>query len=257
MARSKSTTTRRGYKAGESTRKAKALGFASYSDYLKSDHWQRFKRDCRRSFRPFRCAICHGFQHGGGMVLHHKTYERLGSEQLTDVVLLCARCHDFLHIVHRENDIPLESFLQAATRVAKAVETDSGALSRKRQQAIERANRDRKLKAKAKRRAQTLAKERRKRQRQIKGLKRPRKGTVQTLCKKPTSDPHPQFATPSHDTVKVVSALMRQGKQADEIAAICFLEIVEVHRAVDWIYSNGLLLPGWSSIPLSRIRRSH
>jgi hypothetical protein len=109
-----------GYHAGESGRRARALGFRTYQDYLKSDHWRKFKRLCRRKKKPFECVICKGLE-SGAMVLHHVTYERLGSESIDDVVLLCGRCHDLLHIVHKTHDIPLGDFPIAASYVIKAI----------------------------------------------------------------------------------------------------------------------------------------
>jgi hypothetical protein len=108
----------RRYKAGESERKARALGFSSYNSYLASDHWQGFKRHCRLKIRPFRCKICKGFE-SGKMVLHHLTYEHLEAETIEDVALLCGWCHDHLHDVHRKSDIPLGDFAIAASKVLK------------------------------------------------------------------------------------------------------------------------------------------
>lgn len=35
-----------------------SLGFASYADYLASDHWIAFRRLYRQSEHPQRCAVC-------------------------------------------------------------------------------------------------------------------------------------------------------------------------------------------------------
>jgi 5-methylcytosine-specific restriction endonuclease McrA len=59
----------------------------SYSAYLRSEQWQK-----RRRFvilRDGRCRDC-GAQ---GTDVHHLTYGRVGRERLSDLVLLCERCH--------------------------------------------------------------------------------------------------------------------------------------------------------------------
>jgi hypothetical protein len=69
------------------------LGFASYAEYLRSDHWAAFKERYRQSGLPRECAVC-----GKSKVhLHHHTYSRLGREKLTDVTPLCKPHHDLVH----------------------------------------------------------------------------------------------------------------------------------------------------------------
>lgn len=62
---------------------------AKYLEYLKSEHWLEFKRTLAE-FWDHRCALCNSDQKCDG---HHRTYERLGKELLTDCVLLCRKCH--------------------------------------------------------------------------------------------------------------------------------------------------------------------
>ena len=79
------------------------LGFRSYLDYLESDHWKDMKARYRASVRPepgYReqglpqtCIVCRDVN----VDLHHKTYQRLGEEKLTDLVPLCRNHHDQLH----------------------------------------------------------------------------------------------------------------------------------------------------------------
>lgn len=40
------------------------------------------------------CERCHLIE---GKAVHHKTYARLYNEKLTDLVLLCDDCHNFIH----------------------------------------------------------------------------------------------------------------------------------------------------------------
>jgi hypothetical protein len=77
---------------GLSTR-LKRLGYASYADYLKSEHWRAIKTRWLQSKRVKSCSRCGNpyFE------LHHKTYKRLGLEQLSDLIALCRECHESEH----------------------------------------------------------------------------------------------------------------------------------------------------------------
>jgi hypothetical protein len=78
--------------------KLRELGFASYSDYLRSDHWLRFKEGWvprrSRNKRPV-CEFC--LDQHARLDFHHMTYRHLGAERLKDVVLICEHCHDRVH----------------------------------------------------------------------------------------------------------------------------------------------------------------
>lgn len=69
------------------------LGFQTYNDYLAGPHWADFKARYKQSDRPNRCVVCQVTDYE----LHHHTYERLGSELLTDVTPLCRRHHEKVH----------------------------------------------------------------------------------------------------------------------------------------------------------------
>jgi 5-methylcytosine-specific restriction endonuclease McrA len=68
------------------------LGHATYAEYLAGEHWQAIRRRYLASDLPQRCA-CGAARHA----LHHKTYERLGRELLTDLEPICDRCHRTRH----------------------------------------------------------------------------------------------------------------------------------------------------------------
>lgn len=72
------------------------LGYGRYAEYLASDHWRDVKRAYRESDRPQRCKCGTAGRH-----LHHLTYERLGAELLTDLLLLCEDCHRRIHGIRR------------------------------------------------------------------------------------------------------------------------------------------------------------
>lgn len=65
----------------------------SYLAYLASDAWSVF-RLAYASRCGWSCYVC-GVEHG--LDLHHKTYRRLGSEYLRDVVALCRKHHVEVH----------------------------------------------------------------------------------------------------------------------------------------------------------------
>jgi hypothetical protein len=70
-----------------------SLGFRSYSDYLKSDHWKKFRRLYQISSSPQRCLVCGRVDYE----LHHTNYFRLGRETLSDVMPLCRTHHQEVH----------------------------------------------------------------------------------------------------------------------------------------------------------------
>lgn len=61
-----------------------------YHKYLFSEHWRSF-RERAFEFYGKKCADC-GTEEGR-IEVHHLTYERLGKEELEDVVVLCHDCH--------------------------------------------------------------------------------------------------------------------------------------------------------------------
>ena len=63
----------------------------TYEKYLQSPSWQR-KRDAVRQRDGGQC-IC-GAQ---ATEMHHKTYDNIGREPLSDLVMLCEECHERVH----------------------------------------------------------------------------------------------------------------------------------------------------------------
>jgi hypothetical protein len=64
-----------------------------YATYLLSPEWQR-RRAERVRFAGGRCELCFGI---GRIEVHHRTYERVGAELLTDLIALCEGCHERFH----------------------------------------------------------------------------------------------------------------------------------------------------------------
>jgi hypothetical protein len=75
-----------------------ALGVKSYAAYLRSKHWQDFRTRYRQSGLPQCCAVCDGAK----VSLHHVNYNRLGHEELSDVVPLCRGHHKAVHALLSE-----------------------------------------------------------------------------------------------------------------------------------------------------------
>lgn len=64
-----------------------------YSEYLKTDHWQELRnRMLKRS--GYKCQLCNA---SSTLHVHHRTYERKGYEELSDLIVLCAKCHAKFH----------------------------------------------------------------------------------------------------------------------------------------------------------------
>ena len=64
-----------------------------YHTYIKSDEWKE-KRKKTLERDDYQCQRC-----GTGMnlVVHHITYDRLGKEDLDDLITLCKKCHEEIH----------------------------------------------------------------------------------------------------------------------------------------------------------------
>lgn len=69
--------------------------FINYREYINSSEWKSF---CAKIRLDRRC--CEACGSTTWLNVHHKTYERLGSELLSDVALLCRTCHEALHDFH-------------------------------------------------------------------------------------------------------------------------------------------------------------
>lgn len=64
-----------------------------YKDYLQSEGWKR-RRSWALEFWGNRCAICNSNKN---IEVHHRCYDRIGYEQLNDLIALCNHCHTTHH----------------------------------------------------------------------------------------------------------------------------------------------------------------
>ena len=65
-----------------------------YHEYLSSGEW-KYKKAQRLKLANFKCDGCNDPK--GAMEVHHLTYERIGMELLTDLVVYCSECHRTAH----------------------------------------------------------------------------------------------------------------------------------------------------------------
>jgi 5-methylcytosine-specific restriction endonuclease McrA len=71
-----------------------------YEAYIHSAKWER-RREWALRFWGYRCAICFS---ANNLEVHHRTYERLGDEIITDLIVLCDDCHKTHHAtINRTN----------------------------------------------------------------------------------------------------------------------------------------------------------
>lgn len=74
-------------------------GFTNYKKwyhevYLKSPHWGKLKKVAlQRADRKCQVCSCQDMK----LNVHHNTYQNLGHEYITDLVVLCERCHSIHH----------------------------------------------------------------------------------------------------------------------------------------------------------------
>jgi hypothetical protein len=72
---------------------AEALRKLPYQEYLKTRHWTALSAVAKLRAGN-RCQICNGTE---DLQVHHRTYERLGCERLSDLTVLCKKHHHMAH----------------------------------------------------------------------------------------------------------------------------------------------------------------
>jgi len=66
----------------------------AYKEYLISPHWQ-YVRKTMLKYADYRCQICNAGN--TPMHIHHRCYDNLGNEPPADLIVVCERCHKFIH----------------------------------------------------------------------------------------------------------------------------------------------------------------
>ena len=65
----------------------------TYKEYLQSPEWAVIRR-IKLEEAGHRCMVCNG---DGKLHVHHRTYERIRMELLSDLIVMCADCHRLFH----------------------------------------------------------------------------------------------------------------------------------------------------------------
>ena len=68
-----------------------------YQMYIRSDAWEQ-RRQILFALRGKVCEVCRNPR--GPHQVHHLSYENLGSEPLSDLKVLCSRCHRDVEKLH-------------------------------------------------------------------------------------------------------------------------------------------------------------
>jgi hypothetical protein len=73
--------------------------------YLFSPHWRQFRESVLKAQRERlgrniceRCSKGANEKAASDLHVHHLTYEHLGEERMEDIEILCASCHDKIHL---------------------------------------------------------------------------------------------------------------------------------------------------------------
>lgn len=87
---------------------------SNYREYLRSEHWTNLKHKYRKSKLYKGCAICKTKEN---LNFHHRSYVRIGSEYLRDIVPLCSEHHKAVHDFDKTSS---KSLWSNTTRFGKA-----------------------------------------------------------------------------------------------------------------------------------------
>lgn len=105
-----------------------------YRDYIKSPAWKRKRALYFESTRIGRCQGCGDKEK---LHVHHKTYERLGNEDLADLVAVCQTCHT---LIHQRNDLGGVTLEQATDLVLESIRRHRRSVNRRRAVEVGRTN---------------------------------------------------------------------------------------------------------------------
>jgi hypothetical protein len=80
----------------------------AYANWMGSRQWREWRRQWRLRWLAYygsepACLVCSKTWTLTNGDLHHRSYERLGAEQWSDVLPMCRVCHDRLHAIYESN----------------------------------------------------------------------------------------------------------------------------------------------------------
>lgn len=67
-----------------------------YHEYIKSNEW-KMRRDMALERADYKCQLCNRSKKETVLHVHHRSYQNLGSEKLSDLTVLCSSCHNAYH----------------------------------------------------------------------------------------------------------------------------------------------------------------
>ena len=80
----------------------------AYAEWMGSRQWRDWRRQWRLRWLAYygcepACVVCGKPWMLTDGDLHHRSYERLGAEEWSDVLPMCRVCHDRLHAIYESN----------------------------------------------------------------------------------------------------------------------------------------------------------
>lgn len=90
--------------------------YISYTEYLQSDHWNKKKNEALSHYGGS-CVLCSSKSY---LNVHHRNYNNLWHELMSDLTVLCAKCHDSYHKIAKEIKL-LELDALDATQFCKII----------------------------------------------------------------------------------------------------------------------------------------
>jgi len=69
-----------------------------YHEYLQSEKWDNIRRQ-KLAEANYKCQLCNA---SSSLSVHHRTYENVFNEQLSDLIALCDKCHKKFHNIKEE-----------------------------------------------------------------------------------------------------------------------------------------------------------
>lgn len=78
----------------------------NYKKYLLSSKWQWYRKKILKR-DGYKCTECESEEN---LNIHHLTYRNLGSEQMEDLITLCAKCHKDAHFYDLNKDAKNQLF---------------------------------------------------------------------------------------------------------------------------------------------------
>lgn len=64
-----------------------------YNEYLKTDHWKNIRQQAFTHYGAA-CCLCNSKRQ---LNVHHRSYDNLGEEPMSDLIVLCRNCHAKFH----------------------------------------------------------------------------------------------------------------------------------------------------------------